>query len=172
MPLTEERIKHCYPGETVSSICNGIPQSIDPRSVSEPSLPPDWNSNCSNNTMSRWDLFSAPYQPTEAVIQAGSSRSSENPKSNVRKRNYKGQIVNDNVKVKITRPRIIDTRNIARLNSIEKTNVFCNVKKIDNGITVKLLERSDDEKKKIVIKNPKYVSFKTYAIRCTLKKSF
>ncbi|XP_032672927.1 RNA-binding protein 48 [Odontomachus brunneus] len=154
LPLTEERVKHCYPGETISSICDGIPQDIDPRSVSEPSLPVNWNSSCSNNTVSEWESLSAPYQPTEAVIQAGSSRSSENLRSNVRKRNYKGQLVNDDMKVKISWPRIIDTRNIARLNSTEKTNVFCNVKKVNSGITVKLLERSNNDKKKIVIKNP------------------
>lgn len=91
-------------------------------------------------------------------MQAGSLLSSGNPKINVRKRNYKGQRVNDNVKVKIVRPQLIDTRNIARLSSTEKTNVFCNVKKVD-GITVKLLEKPDDKKKKIVIKNPKYVPF-------------
>lgn len=159
MPLTEERVKHCYPGETLSSVCNGIPQDIDPRSVSEPSVPVDWNSSYSNNIVSKSSLLSAPYQPTEAIIQAGSSRLNENLKSNVRKRNYKGQRVNDNVKHKMIRPRIIDTRNIARSGSTEKTNVFCNVKRIDSGITVKLLDRSNDEKKKIIIKNPKYVSF-------------
>lgn len=153
LPLTEERVKHCYPGETISSICDGIPQDIDPRYVSEPSLPANWNSGYSNNTVSKWESL-APYQPTEAVIEAGSSRPNDNPKLNVRKRNYKGQLVNDNMKVKISRPRIIDTRNIARLNTTEKTNVFCNVKKVDSGITVKLVERSND-KKKIVIKNPK-----------------
>ncbi|XP_011154770.1 uncharacterized protein LOC105192375 [Harpegnathos saltator] len=148
LPLTEERVKHCYPGETLSSICNGIPQNIDSRSVSKPSVPIEWN-----NAASASGLLSAPYQPTEAVIQAGSSQSNGNLKSNVRKRNYKGQRVSDNMKVKITRPQLIDTRNIAKLSSAEKTNVFCNVKKVNSGITVKLLEKSD-ETKKIVIKNP------------------
>lgn len=165
MPLTEERVKHCYPGETISSICNGIPQDIDPRAVSEPSVPVDWNSGCSNSTVSRSSLLSAPYQPTEAVIRAGSSRSNENLKSNVRKRNYKGQRVSDNVKSKIIRPRIIDTRNIMRLSSPETTNAFCNVKKVDSGITIKLLEKPDNERKKIVIRNPKYVSLIIF-IRC------
>ncbi|EFN87886.1 Uncharacterized protein DKFZP564O0523-like protein [Harpegnathos saltator] len=160
LPLTEERVKHCYPGETLSSICNGIPQNIDSRSVSKPSVPIEWN-----NAASASGLLSAPYQPTEAVIQAGSSQSNGNLKSNVRKRNYKGQRVSDNMKVKITRPQLIDTRNIAKLSSAEKTNVFCNVKKVNSGITVKLLEKSD-ETKKIVIKNPKYVSlYNTCAAR-------
>ncbi|XP_014479637.1 PREDICTED: RNA-binding protein 48 isoform X2 [Dinoponera quadriceps] len=151
LPLTQERVQYCYPEETLSSICNGIPQNIDPRPISEPSLPVDWYSSYSNNQTGEASL-SAPYRPTEAVIEAGSSRSSGSP--NVRKRNYKGQLVSDNVKVKVTRPRLIDTRNIARLNSTEKTDVFCNVKKVDSGITVKLLERPDNERKKIVIKNP------------------
>lgn len=159
MPLTEERVQHCYPGETLSSVCNGIPQSIDPRPVSEPSVPIGWDSSSSNSTVSGSNSLPAPYQSHEAVMQAGSLLSSGNPKINVRKRNYKGQRVNDNVKVKIVRPQLIDTRNIARLSSTEKTNVFCNVKKVDGGITVKLLEKPDDKKKKIVIKNPKYVPF-------------
>lgn len=156
MPLTEERIKHCYPGETLSSICNGIPQNIDPRPVSEPRLPINWNYD--SNIAAGSKSLLAPYQPTEAVIQAGSQQQSMNRKLNVQKRkNYKGQYI-DNVKVKITRPQLIDTRNIAKSSSSEKRNVFCNVKKVENRITVKLLEKSDTAKKKIVIKDPKYIS--------------
>lgn len=155
LPLTEERLKHCYPGETLSSICNGIPQTIDPRPISEPSLLINNNSSTSSGLVS----LPAPYQPTEAVMQADTRRSNENPGSNVRKRkNYKGQHIGNNVKVRIVRPRLIDTRNIARLNAVVETNVFCNVKKTENEITIKLLERSDNKRKKIVIKNPRYVS--------------
>ncbi|XP_029159203.1 uncharacterized protein LOC114931386 isoform X1 [Nylanderia fulva] len=151
LPLTEERLKHCYPGETLSSICNGIPQDIDPRPVSEPRLPINWNYD--NNIASGSELLSAPYQPTEAVIQAGSQQQNTNRKLNLQKRkNYKGQYI-DNVKVKITRPRLIDTRSIVKSSSSEKTNVFCNVKKVENKITVKLLEKPDTAKK-IVIKDP------------------
>ncbi|XP_012223351.1 uncharacterized protein [Linepithema humile] len=151
LPLTEGRLKHCYPGETLSSICNGIPQNIDPRFVSEPSLPINWNSdNCSSGAASGSKSLSTPYQLTETVIQ----QSNKHPASNMRKRkNYKGRSIDDNVKVKIIRPQLIDTRNIAKLNSTEKTNVFCNVKKIESGITVKF-ETSNNEKKKIVVKNP------------------
>lgn len=153
LPLTEERLKHCYPGETLSSICNGIPQNIDPRLVSEPRLPINWNSNSSIASGS--ESLSAPYQPTEAVIQTGIQQSNKNSKLNMQKRkNYKGQYINNDVKVKIVRPRLIDTRNIAKSNSVEKTNMFYNVKKIENRITVKLLEKSDTVKKKIVIKDP------------------
>lgn len=156
MPLTEERLKHCYPGETLSSICNGIPQNIDPRPVSEPRLPINWNYNSSIASGSA--SLSAPYQPTEAVIQTGIQQRNRNPKLNVQKRkNYKDQYI-DNVKVKIVRPQLIDTRNIAKSSSVEKTNVFCNVKKVESGITVKLLEKPDTAKKKIVIKDPKYIS--------------
>lgn len=156
MPLTEERLKHCYPGETLSSICNGIPQNIDPRPVIEPRLPINWN--CNNSIASSSDSLLAPYQPTEAVIQTGIQQS-KNLKLNMQKRkNYKGQYISNDVKVKIVRPRLIDTRNIAKSNSVEKPNMFYNVKKIENKITVKLLEKSDTAKKKIVIKDSKYVS--------------
>lgn len=137
----------------MSSICNGIPQNIDPRPVLEPRLPINWNYNSSIASGSK--SLSAPYQSTEAVIQTEIQR----PKLNVQKRkNYKGQHIDSDAKVKIFRPRLIDTRNIAKSSSIEKTNVFCNVKKVESGITVKLLEKSDTSKKKIVIKDPKYIS--------------
>lgn len=157
MPLTEERIKHCYPGETLSSICNGIPQSIDPRFVSEPRLPTNWKDNCNSGIASSSESYPAPYQSTEVVIQAGIQQTNRNPDSNVRKRkNYREYCIDN--RVKVVRPRLIDTRNIAKLNSTEKTNVFCNIKKVESGITIKLLEKSDNKKKKIVIKNPRYVS--------------
>ncbi|KAL6432891.1 hypothetical protein ACFW04_006323 [Cataglyphis niger] len=153
LPLTEERLKHCYPGETLSSICNGIPQNIDPRPVLEPRLPINWNYNNSNTSGSK--SLSAPYQPTEAMIQTEIQQPNRNSKLNMQKRkNYKGQHIDGDAKVKIFRPRLIDTRNIAKSSSIEKTNVFCNVKKVESGITVKLLEKSDTTKKKIVIKDP------------------
>ncbi|XP_011859177.1 PREDICTED: RNA-binding protein 48 [Vollenhovia emeryi] len=154
LPLTEERIRHCYPGETLSSICNGIPQNIDPRPVSEPRLPNNWQRDPSSSTVSSLESYpAAPYRSTEAVIQAGTQRANKNPDLNARKRkNYRGH--GTTVYNKVVRPRLIDTRNIARLNSAEKTNVFSNVKKVESRITIKLLERSDSERKKIVIKNP------------------
>lgn len=158
LPLTEDRLQHCYPGETLSSICNGIPRDIDPRSISEPSLPVKWSDNCSssNATAGSSSSLVAPYQPTEAVIQAGIQQSNRIQGPDVYKRkNYKGQHIIDNVKVRITRPRLIDTRNIVGFNrNAENTNMFSNVKKVASGITVKLLERSDSERKKIIIKNP------------------
>ncbi|XP_011163989.1 RNA-binding protein 48 [Solenopsis invicta] len=157
LPLTEERIKHCYPGETLSSICNGIPQSIDPRPVSEPRLPINWKDDYNSGIASSSESYPAPYQSTEAIIQTGIQQANKNLDSNVCKRkNYKGHCTNN--KIKIIRPRLIDTRNIARLNSTEKTNVFCNIKKVESGITIKLLEKSHNEKKKIVIKNPSVIS--------------
>ncbi|XP_071631339.1 uncharacterized protein [Temnothorax longispinosus] len=157
LPLTEKRIKHCYPGETLSSICKGIPQNIDPRPVPEPRLPINWEDDHNSSTVSSSEIHPAPYQSTEAVIQAGIQQANKNPDLNERKwKNYRGHHIDN--KVKVVRPRLIDTRNIARLNFTEKTNMFSNVKKVESGITIKLLERSDSEKKKIVIKNPKYVS--------------
>lgn len=171
LPLTEGRLKHCYPGETLSSICDGIPKNIDPRFVPEPSLLVNWsNGNCSEGTASGSNRAS--YQETEALIQQPNKQA-----LNMRKRkNYKGQSIDSNVKVKLIRPQLIDTRSIAKLNSIEKTtHVFCNVKKIDSGITVKLLEAFNNEKK-IIIKNPKYVYLYLYVeylelVCCRLKCS-
>lgn len=160
MPLTEERINHCYPGETLSSICNNIPQNIDPRFVSEPRLPINWKNNHNSTTSYNSESYSAPYQSTEAVIQARIQQANKNPDLNVRKRkNYKGHHINN--KSKVVWPQLIDTRNVAKLNS-EKTNVFSNVKKIESGITIKLIEKSDSKKKKIIIKNPRYV----YPLTC------
>jgi len=159
LPLTEERLKHCYPGETLSSICDGIPRNIDPRFVSEPSLVVNWNNGNSSSGTASGSELSASHQPPEAIIQLPN----KHPTLNMRKRkNYKGQSIDDNVKVKIIRPGLIDTKNITKLNSTEKTNVFHNVKKVESGITVKLSETSNNEKKKIVVKNPKYVSICTY----------
>lgn len=155
LPLTEERLKHCYPGETLASICNGIPRSIDPRPVSEPSLPANWNDGYSAASSST--SLVAPYQPTEAVIQSRVQQTSRNGELNAgKKKNYKGRNINDNVKVRIVRPRLIDTRNILKSNT-ERTNVHCNVKKVESGITVKLLNKPSRDKK-IIIKNPRCVS--------------
>ncbi|XP_012535627.1 uncharacterized protein LOC105836254 [Monomorium pharaonis] len=157
LPLTEERIKHCYPGETLSSICNGIPQSIDPRPVSEPRLSINWKNDFNNDTASSSETYPAPYQSTESIIQAGIQQVNRNLESNVHKRkNYRGRNIDN--RIKVIRPRLIDTRNIAKSNFTEKTNVFCNVKKIEGGITIKLLDKSNNEKKKIIIKNPSVTS--------------
>ncbi|KYQ46943.1 UPF0712 protein C7orf64 like protein [Trachymyrmex zeteki] len=155
LPLTEERIKHFYPGESLSSICNGIlPTTLRP--VSESDLSINWKSGCNSGTVSCSESYPVPYQLTEAIMQTGSQQANKNLDSNVRKqKNYRARCID---KVKVVRPRLIDTRNIARLNFTEKTNVFCNAKKVENKITIKLLEKPNNEKKKIVIKNPSVIS--------------
>jgi len=102
-----------------------------------------------------------PYQSTEALMQTGSQQIDKNLDSNrkqktEKQKNYKVRCID---KVKVVRPRLIDTKNIMRLNFSEKTNVFCNVKKVGSKITIKLLEKPNNEKKKIVIKNPRYICF-------------
>ncbi|KAL0126854.1 hypothetical protein PUN28_005308 [Cardiocondyla obscurior] len=157
LPLTEERIKHCYPGQTLSSICDGIPQNIDPRSVSEPHLPINWESEHNSSIPSSSKSYSVPYQMTETIMQTGIQQANKNADFNMRKRkNYKGQRIDN--KVKIVRPQLIDTRNIARSNITEKPNVFSNVKKVDSGITIKVFDRPNNKEKKIVIKNPSVTS--------------
>ncbi|KYM94725.1 PREDICTED: uncharacterized protein LOC108781111 [Cyphomyrmex costatus] len=157
LPLTEERIKHFYPGETLSSICNdSIIPNTDLRPVSESCLPINWKNNCNSGIVSSSESYSVPYQLTEAMMQTGSQQANKNLDSNVqKKKNYRIRCID---KIKVVRPRLIDTRNIARSNFTEKTNVFCNAKKVENKITIKLLEKSNNEKKKIVIKNPSVIS--------------
>ncbi|KYM75967.1 UPF0712 protein C7orf64 like protein [Atta colombica] len=121
LPLTKERIKHFYPGETLS--------------------------------------YPVPYQSTEALMQTGSQQADKNLDSNrkqktEKQKNYRVCCID---KVKVVRPQLIDTKNIMRLNFSEKTNVFCNVKKVGSKITIKLLEKPNNEKK-IVIKNPSVIS--------------
>ncbi|CAD1474814.1 unnamed protein product [Heterotrigona itama] len=111
LPLTEERLHQQYPGKTLVSIYDGIPQSLDPRAVCEPN-------------------------------------SVEN-----KRKNYKGQSVNTNVKVRIVRPQIIDTNTIVKRDTSNK-NVFSSQKKVQSNITIKLIPRNDNGKKRIVIKNP------------------
>ncbi|KAG5327471.1 RBM48 protein, partial [Pseudoatta argentina] len=159
LPLTEERIKHFYPGETLSSICNGMLPTRDLRPVSAPRLSINWKSGC-NSTVSSAESYPMPYQSTEVLMQTGSQQANRNLDSNVQKqKNYRVRCID---KVKVVRPRLIDTRNITRLNFSEKTNVFCNVKKVESKITIKLMEKPNNEKKKIVIKNPRYIYLCTH----------
>jgi len=53
--------------------------------------------------------------------------------------------------------RIVDTKNIAKFNSIEKINIHRNIEKIESGITIKLLETFKNKSKKMVVKNLKYI---------------
>lgn len=149
LPLTEERLTKNYPGESLTSIYQGIPQSIDPRAVAEPSLPENWQNPQSD--------VRTPYHPTEAVLVADETRS--DPVRN--KRNYKGRYVKEKQNVRMTRPHIIDTRNMPikvtmpKGNEVEDKNVFVNPKKVETGIKIKLIPEQDKSKKRIVLKNPK-----------------
>ncbi|XP_043250480.1 uncharacterized protein LOC122396291 isoform X3 [Colletes gigas] len=154
LPLTKERLIQHYPGETLSSIYDGIPRNIDPRPVSEPSLPSTSYSNEVNDSIA-FALSHAPYHPTEAVIRKTEVKEITS-KSNFRRgkrKNYKGQTVDSNIKVKVVRPEIVDTSTIVKWNKSEK-NLFSNPKKIQSNITIKLIPKSDNEKKRIVIKDP------------------
>nr|XP_012141061.1 PREDICTED: uncharacterized protein LOC100879115 isoform X2 [Megachile rotundata]XP_012141062.1 PREDICTED: uncharacterized protein LOC100879115 isoform X2 [Megachile rotundata]XP_012141063.1 PREDICTED: uncharacterized protein LOC100879115 isoform X2 [Megachile rotundata] len=148
LPLTEERLTQHYPGETLSSIYNGIPQNIDPRPISEPSLP----STSYNHQEDA--IATAPYHLTETIIKTAKFKETviKSDYTRNKRKNYKGQSVNDNVKVKIVRPQLIDTSAIVKWDTSTK-NLFSNPRKIENNITIKLMSNSND-KKKIVIKNP------------------
>ncbi|KZC07730.1 PREDICTED: RNA-binding protein 48 [Dufourea novaeangliae] len=149
LPLTKERLIKQYPGETLTSIYNGIPQNIDPRPVSEPSLPS--TSYSSQNSKSNAPAIpQAPYHPSEAILKETIPKFDT---ARGKKRNYKGQSVDNNVKFKIVRPQIVNTSTIVKWDTSER-KVFSNPKKVDSNITIKLISKSDNDKKRIVIKDP------------------
>ncbi|KAK9294773.1 hypothetical protein QLX08_010714 [Tetragonisca angustula] len=152
LPLTEERLHQQYPGETLVSIYDGIPQSLDPRTVCEPSLP-STSSKYEKNAGSI--LSQTACHLTGANIHASNSQRTTSKSDSVRnkRKNYKGQSINTNVKVRIVRPQIVDTSTIVKRDTSNK-NVFSSQKKVQNNITIKLIPRNDNEKKRIVIKNP------------------
>nr|XP_033329263.1 RNA-binding protein 48-like isoform X1 [Megalopta genalis] len=153
LPLTEERLIKHYPGETLTSIYNGIPQNIDPRPVSEPSLPSTSSSYQDNQFTS--DIPQAPYNINEAIIQATTSNEKLSKFDSVKnkKRNYKGKPIDCNIKNKVVRPSIVNTSTIINWDSSDK-KVFSNPKKVDSNITIKLISKDDNNKKRIVIKDP------------------
>ncbi|XP_076160286.1 uncharacterized protein LOC143143175 isoform X2 [Ptiloglossa arizonensis] len=152
LPLTEERLIQHYPEETLTSIYNGIPQNIDPRIVSEPSLPSTSYINQENDSITL-TLSQAPYHPNETVIKTELKEGiSKFDHQKGKRKNYKGQPVDSNVKVRVIRPEIVDTSTIVKWNTSEK-NLFSNPKKIKSNITIKLIPKSD-EKKRIIIKDP------------------
>ncbi|XP_017881001.1 RNA-binding protein 48 isoform X2 [Ceratina calcarata] len=149
LPLTEERLTRQYPGETLSSIYDGIPRSLDPRPVSEPSLPSTSYAPQENNTSIS---LQTPYHPDEAVMNASETAKRLDCVERKRK-NYKGQSVDNGVKVRVLRPQLVDTSTIVKWDNSNK-NVFSNPKRTQSNITIRLISKSDDEKKKIVIKDP------------------
>ncbi|XP_076686391.1 uncharacterized protein LOC143378481 isoform X2 [Andrena cerasifolii] len=153
LPLTEERLTKHYPGETLYSIYNGIPQHIDPRPVSEPSLPSASYSQEATSISSA--LLQAPYHPNEDVIKINEARESALKRDSAKgkRKNYKGQAVNSDVKVRVVRPRIVDTATIVKWDTSNK-NVFANPKKVESNITIKLISKSDNDSKRIIIKDP------------------
>ncbi|XP_033194595.1 uncharacterized protein LOC117159138 isoform X1 [Bombus vancouverensis nearcticus] len=153
LPLTEERLWQQYPGETLFSIYDGIPQSLDPRPICEPSLPStssEYQADTASNSLQ------SPYYPTEAIIaQASEFKETTSKLDCVRnkRKNYKGQSINNNLKVRVVKPQIVDTSAIAKWDTSNK-NIFSNPKKARNNIIIKLIPKSENEKKRIVIKDP------------------
>ncbi|CAK9801193.1 RNA-binding protein 48 [Anthophora quadrimaculata] len=144
LPLTEDRLSQHYPGETLSSIYDGIPQNLDPRPVSEPSLPSTSYSHLENNPASFTSL-QVPYHPNEAILKSDCKKG--------KRKNYKGQYVNNNVKVRVVRPELVNTSTIVKWDTSNK-NVFSNPKKVQSNMTIKLIPKNNDERKRIIIKDP------------------
>ncbi|KAF7994697.1 hypothetical protein HCN44_004169 [Aphidius gifuensis] len=137
LPLTEDRLSKQYPGETFSSINHGIPTPIDPRPVTEPSLP-GTSSNCTFPEITK------------------KSESSD-------VKNYKGRHFHSTPTVKVIRPKLIDTMKLTnpinkQINENKNTNVYQAIKKVDSGINIKILSNIDNTKKRIIIKNPSTTS--------------
>lgn len=155
--MTEERLHQQYPGETLVSIYDGIPQSLDPRAVCEPSLP-SISFEYEKNTESI--LSQTACYLTETNIHASNSQRNTSKSNSVgnKRKNYKGQSINTNVKVRIVRPQIVDTSTIVKRDTSNK-NIFSSQKKVQSNITIKLIPRNDNEKKRIVIKNPRYSAY-------------
>ncbi|XP_020706752.2 RNA-binding protein 48 isoform X2 [Athalia rosae] len=160
LPLTEDRLSQIYPGESMRSIYDGIPQTIDPRPVFQPRLPNSWPMPLEPQCAPK--ILNAPYQTTDAVLKAAEqSKSTTAPqKISETKRNYKGRHVRERKNIRLTRPHIIDTRNMPIKVLIPEqtdsvTKAFSNVKKTESGIKIKLLPEQDKSKKRIVIKNAK-----------------
>ncbi|XP_006612941.1 uncharacterized protein LOC122718524 isoform X1 [Apis laboriosa] len=150
LPLTKERLIQQYPGKTLSSIYDGIPQNLDPRLVCQSNLP-STSFEYSNNA----SILKVPYHSTEAIIKTSVPKETilkSNYTKNKRK-NYKGQYINNNVKVRLVKPQLVDTSTIVKWD-ISNKNIFSNPKKIDSNITIKLIPKNDVEKKRIIIKDP------------------
>ncbi|XP_057319669.1 RNA-binding protein 48 [Microplitis mediator] len=74
-------------------------------------------------------------------------------------KNYKGRNIDDSVKVRVERPKLIDTKKLSQFNdSIKDVKIFSAVKKVDKGITIKLLPNTQGTKKRIIMKDSNVTS--------------
>ncbi|XP_074097318.1 uncharacterized protein LOC141526287, partial [Cotesia typhae] len=70
-----------------------------------------------------------------------------------RSKNYKGRNI-EGVKVRLERPKLIDTKKLSQFkDSAKDVNIFSAVKKVDQGITIKLLPNAERTKKRILIRD-------------------
>ncbi|XP_034935767.1 RNA-binding protein 48 isoform X2 [Chelonus insularis] len=141
LPLTEERLSKNYPGRTITDIYDGIPREIDPRPVSEPSLP--------TAKESLGQFSNSGSSITHNSQNDGSNDSGINEKK-IRMKNYKGKTVNNDVKVKVLRPQLVDTKKLIQFTA-PNMKIFSAVKKVDKGITIKLLPKLNETKRRIIV---------------------
>ena len=150
LPLTEERLGQQYRNDSLKTIYNGIPREIDPRPVSEPSLPVGWKPE-GDETSSQFPP--PPYNDSDALGRAVVQSQPEKS----RKRNYRGRPVDEGIKVKVIRPQLVDTKKLVKFNEQEQKNLFTAAKKVNSGIKIKIFEKTDEgNNKRIVMKNPRY----------------
>lgn len=152
LPLTEERLRQQYPGETINTIFNEIPKNIDPRHQFELNQPSCSYSNPEEQITDNGQ-YQAPYSCNETIIRACDTKCTKTADTVNRKRNYKGQSIINRIKVKTVRPQLVNTSTIVKWEASRK-NVFNKPKNTENRIIIKLLPSDEDKRKKIVIKNP------------------
>lgn len=145
LPLTVGRLEQQYPSASLSTIYEGIPRSIDPRPISEPSLPQNWSETRKQGESS--DVPEAPYDRSDVLGRSVIAA----PK----RKNYRGRPTKGGVKVLVVRPQIVDTTKLASFTKRPEKNILPVVKKVDSGITIKVLNKIDDGKKRIVLKDPR-----------------
>lgn len=142
--MTEGRLAQQYPQESATTIYNGIPREIDPRPVSEPSLPSPYYFNSTTGEQSTDTATNSTKTPWINARDDGRG---------IKRKNYKGRTIDNANKIHVVRPQLIDTKRLATFNSKPETKIFPVVKKIENGIIIKLLPKVNDEKKRIILKD-------------------
>lgn len=102
-----------------------------------------------------------PIQPkiinTENISDAGHSLAEIKNYDKCKKRkNYKGQSIRDNIKVKVIRPSVVDTSSILKCD-IKDKNISNNAnKEKKNTIVIKKITNNDVIKKRIILKDSRY----------------
>lgn len=159
--MTEQRLAKNYPNESMNHFqcqysTHAGPPMTDLESPSTSTCP-----SVSYQPHPAPELLQAPYQVTEAILREAGIRESKiiphnGSSKRLKRKNYKGHTIYESTKVRVVTPKPIAVPQTTPKEEETKV-VFSNVKKKESGIVIKLKKDDSDEKKRIVIKNPKYV---------------